>query len=161
MLKFIRCAVVALMLAPAAGAAQDFDDGMKAFKAKDYATALQEWRPLAEQGHASAQYTLGVMNDTGEGVALDHVKAVRWYRMAAEQGHASAQYNLAVMHYNGEGILQNDATAHMWFNIAAANGDDHAAEQRNFVASRMTTADISRAQRRARVCMKSGYQDCD
>ena len=30
--------------------AQDFQKGHAAFSAGDYATALQEWRPLAEQG---------------------------------------------------------------------------------------------------------------
>ena len=51
-LKAIRCAVVALMLAPGAGAAQDVAAGLSAYGAGDYATALKEWRPLAEQGNA-------------------------------------------------------------------------------------------------------------
>ena len=34
----------------------------------DFATALREWTPLAEQGHATAQYNLGFMYDSGEGV---------------------------------------------------------------------------------------------
>ena len=59
MLKFIRGAVVALMLTPGAGAAQDFEPGVEAANAGNYAAALQEWRPLAEQGYASAQYNLG------------------------------------------------------------------------------------------------------
>ena len=60
------------------------------------AQEIAEWRALAEQGHAEAQFTLGAMYAAGEGVPQDFVEAVRWYRLAAEQGHAWAQYNLGV-----------------------------------------------------------------
>ena len=62
----------------------------------DYATALKEWRPLAEQGDAGAQNILGLMYATGEGVPQDNNEAVRWYRLAAEQGDDRAQYILGV-----------------------------------------------------------------
>ena len=39
-------------------AAQDYDNGVEAYNTGDYQTALQEWRPLAEQGDASAQFVL-------------------------------------------------------------------------------------------------------
>ena len=73
----IRCAVVALMLAP--GAAQAVGAGLKAARAGDYAEALQDWRPLTEQGHARVQYSLGVMYYDGQGVPQDYAEAVRWY----------------------------------------------------------------------------------
>jgi hypothetical protein len=34
---------------------QDFDKGLAAAQSGDYATALQEWRPLAEQGYTPTQ----------------------------------------------------------------------------------------------------------
>ena len=74
--------------------AQDFDRGLAAAQSGDFATALKEWRPLAEQGDALAQYNLGAMYEFGDGVVQDYAEAVRWYRLAAEQGHAKAQYNL-------------------------------------------------------------------
>ena len=80
---------------------QDFDAGVAAVERGDYAAALEEWRPLAEQGLADAQYNLGVMYDEGEGVAQDDAEAVRWYRLAAEQGDAGAQNNLGVMYDEG------------------------------------------------------------
>ena len=61
-------------------------------------------RLAAEQGHIGAQFNLGVMYDTGEGVAQDAAEAVRWFRRAAEQRHARAQYNLGVMDRTGEGV---------------------------------------------------------
>ena len=40
----------------------DFQKGLDAAESGDYATALREWTPLAEQGDANAQYNLGVMS---------------------------------------------------------------------------------------------------
>ena len=39
----------------------DFQKGLTAYESGDYATALREWKPLAQQGHAKSQYNLGVM----------------------------------------------------------------------------------------------------
>ena len=36
--------------------AQDLDKGFRAYGSGDYATALKEWRPLAERGLANAQW---------------------------------------------------------------------------------------------------------
>ena len=55
--------------------AADFAKGLAAYQAGDFATALAEWRPLAEQGDAAAQYNLALMYDNGEGVIEDHKEA--------------------------------------------------------------------------------------
>ena len=46
----------------------DFNKGLDAYNDGDYATALKEWKPLAEEGNADAQYNLGVMYKNGWGV---------------------------------------------------------------------------------------------
>ena len=51
----------------------------------------------AEQGDVTAQFDLGLMYATGEGVPQDSVEAVAWYRKAAEQESAAAQNNLGLM----------------------------------------------------------------
>ena len=48
----------------------DFNAGVAAYKRGDYATALREWRPLAKQGNANAQFFLGVMYGKGLGRVL-------------------------------------------------------------------------------------------
>src|SRR5207247_434953 len=56
----------------AAGLARaDFKAGLDAYQRADYATALQEWRPLAEKGDANAQYNLGLLYNQGLGVQQD------------------------------------------------------------------------------------------
>ena len=46
----------------------DLQKGKDAYKRGDYATALKEWTPLTEQGHALAQTGLGLMYANGHGV---------------------------------------------------------------------------------------------
>ncbi len=134
----------------------DFNAGVAAYKKGDYATALREWRPLAKQGDAKAQYNLGLMYGNGEGVPQDYARAVKWYRMAApEQGNAGAQNNLGVMYDKGLGVPQDYAQAHMWYNLAASRfppGEhrDRAVNNRDIIAKRMTPAQISEAQKLAR-----------
>ena len=128
---------------------QDFEAGLAAYERGDYAAALKEWRPLAEQGHAGAQFDLAVMYDNGEGVAQDGAQAVAWYRRAAEQGSVAAQNNLALMYANGYGVPRDYIQAYMWFNLAGAQGHTAAAETRDVVAKLMTPVQIAEAQRRA------------
>ena len=101
----------------------DYDAGWKAWLKKDDATALKHWRPLAEQGHAKAQYFLGLMHANGQGVTRDFKEAVRWGRMAGDKGHARAQYFLGLMYQNGQGVTQDDAEAVRWFRLAAKQGN--------------------------------------
>tara|TARA_B100000989_G_scaffold244017_1_gene191059 strand:- start:215 stop:457 length:243 start_codon:yes stop_codon:yes gene_type:complete len=57
----------------------DFKKGMTAAQNGDWATALKEWKPLAEGGNAIAQYNLGLMYRNGWGVLLDTKEGVRWW----------------------------------------------------------------------------------
>lgn len=80
-----------LALAPLEGFTQDLEKGLAAAQSGDFATALKEWRPLAEQGNLTAQNNLGLMYERGQGVTQDLAEAVNWYRKAARQGYAGAQ----------------------------------------------------------------------
>jgi len=51
---------------------------LAAAQAGDFATALKEWKPLAEAGDVDAQYNLGIMYDNGYGVPQDYAEAVKW-----------------------------------------------------------------------------------
>jgi len=114
---------VAIALLFSAGVAwADYDDDWAALERGDYATALKEWRPLAEQGVARAQYNLGIMYDNGRGVPENDAEAVKWYRKAAEQGVADAQYNLGVTYEVGQVVPQSYAEAAKWFRKAAEQG---------------------------------------
>ncbi|MFC2614274.1 MAG: tetratricopeptide repeat protein, partial [Treponema sp.] len=71
----------------------------------DYEEAFKCFKRLAEQGHAGAQYSLGMRYYLGEGTLTDKKKAFYWFTQAAEQGDAIAQHNLGRLYYLGEGTL--------------------------------------------------------
>lgn len=92
-------------------------------QADSAAEKVADWRKLANEGNANAQYNLGLMYDRGQGVPQDHAEAVRWYRLAAEQGSAAAQLNLGVKYGNGQGVPQDFAEAVRWYRLAAEQGN--------------------------------------
>ena len=100
-----------------------FDEGRDALEKGDYATALIELQPLADQGHPAAQVLLGEMYLTGRGTSPDERQAREWFRKAAAQGEAIAQDNLGVMYQGGRGgLAQDDRQAAQWFRKAAEQG---------------------------------------
>ncbi len=122
LLQFIIAIMLLLVCLPVPAWA-DFQAGMDANNREDYATALREWRPLAEQGDAHAQYNLGVMYRKGRGVPQDDVQARQWYKKASVQGVAKAQYNLGILYFNGEGVPKDYQQALRWFRLAADQGE--------------------------------------
>jgi clan AA aspartic protease (TIGR02281 family) len=117
------CLTIAVLLGSVGvSSAADFNTGLDAYMRDDYATALREWTPLAEQGDAQAQHNLGWMYDNGQGVAQDYLEAELLYRQAAAQGLADAQANLGFMYANGQGVAQDDVEAVRWWRLAAEQG---------------------------------------
>ena len=85
------CLTLAVLLGSAGmGWGADFQKGLDAVQRGDYTTALREWKPLAEQGVAFAQYNLGVMYAKGQGVIQDYVRAHMWWNLAASSGNKNA-----------------------------------------------------------------------
>ena len=58
-------------------------------------SAFLKLTTLASSGDPLAQYYLGRMYNSGEGVPKDMPQALRWYRRAAERGNPLAQSALA------------------------------------------------------------------
>ena len=129
-----------------------FAEGWGALLRGDYASALSELRPLAEQGDASSQNALGVIYTftSGLDVPQDYAEAAKWFRKAAEQGHAVAQANLANLYTKGQGVPQDYVQAHLWWNLAGAKGDVWNLKNRDSVAEKMTPAQIAEAEKLAR-----------
>jgi TPR repeat protein len=159
-MRVVFSIVVALLFAGAVHAG-DVEDGVAAHNRKDYATALAKWRTAAQQGSASAQFSIGLMYDEGQGVAQDYKEAVRWYKLAAAQGNAKAQFNLGISYGKGEGVAQDYLRAHMWLNLAAIGGDADAVKSRDITARKMTPQQIAEAQKLARECQARNFKNCD
>ena len=123
MQNVIKAAIVALVIALATPvAAQDIEAGYEAYRRGEFAAALHEFRPLAEQGDARAQAMLGIMYFEGWSVPEDDAEAAKWIRIAAEWEEAEAQFNLGMMYAKGEGVPEDDAEAAKWYRKAAEQG---------------------------------------
>lgn len=103
------------------------EDGVVAHQRGDYGIALRLWQPLADQGDAEAQCSLGFLYSNGRGVAQDDAFAANWYQKAAYQGHAGAQFNLGCMYATGRGVTLDDCAAAYWLREAAKQ--DHTGAQ--------------------------------
>lgn len=104
----------------------DLEAGVEAVARRDYATALKEFKHLAEEGDVAAQVNLGNLFMKGLGVKQNYVEAERWYRNAAEQNERMAQSKLGILYYHGLGVYQDKAEAARWFEKAARQGEPSA-----------------------------------
>ncbi len=109
----------ALVLSPAYA---DFEAGMQAYDAGDYAAAISEWQPLAEQGNLEAQFGMGIIYENGRGIGRDYTEAAKWYAAAAEGGHPGAQFNLGNIYQQGLGVPKDPSRAVYWWTLSAAQG---------------------------------------
>lgn len=110
------------MSLPAPLRAADLEKGMAATSAGDYEAALEEFRPLAEEGDPVAQNALGVFYTHGLGVPVDPRQGVEWFLLSADGGYASAQYNLGLAYERGRGVEQDLDAAGRWYRLAADQG---------------------------------------
>ena len=138
---FLVMLLIPVLLVPLRAA--DFQVGMEAHERGDKAVAKRECRPLAKQGHADAQYEVGVLlAQNGQ----DDKEALELFRLAAEQGHPEAQYNLGVMHAQGRGTPLDYVQAYAWIAVAADQGLQVAAEPKRVLENHMTPDQMRRAQ---------------
>src|SRR5580698_789293 len=76
------------------------------YEHQQYAQALPLFLQAANAGNAAGMRSLGVMYETGRGVAKDNAHAAVWYRKAADGGDAEGMNNLGVMYENGQGVAK-------------------------------------------------------
>ncbi|MAZ02135.1 MAG: hypothetical protein CMN56_03260 [Sneathiella sp.] len=113
---------------------------------EDAARAFGYIRLAAEAGLPAAQYNLGKAYRDGYGTEADNVASVEWFEKSALQGHGRAQEKLATRYGKGEGVPQNDVEALKWAILAAREEIIEAAEWEKLYRSRMSKADITRAE---------------
>ena len=100
--------------------------GLALWLSHDYEEVFKCFKRLAEQGHAQAQYNLGLLYRNGEGTLTDKKKAFYWFTQAAEQGDAYAQHKLGILYYVGEGTSADMKQAACWIKKAYENGFENA-----------------------------------
>jgi TPR repeat protein len=112
-----------MLICASLSAGADMESGKRAYEQKDYATALKEFAPLAEQGNAAAQLFLGRMYMMGQGVLKDSDQAIKWFKASAAQGNADAQFFLGTMYL----LPRKDiAEGVKWLRLSAEQGQQDA-----------------------------------
>jgi TPR repeat protein len=104
---------------------EQYEAGLAAYLNRDYASALEAWRPLAqrETESSAAQLFLGFMYAKGLGLAPDLTTAAEWYDRAAEQDNMLAQIRLGFMYRRGEGVTQDLIQAYLWAEAERLSGE--------------------------------------
>ena len=87
---------VALLIGLATPSQADYQAGKAALDRGDYATAFREFKTLAEQGNAGAQFLLGRAYGLGWGVPKDFVLAHMWFSLAASRTPPGKHRDIAV-----------------------------------------------------------------
>jgi len=102
---------------PTAAARQEmqqksFAQARALFLNKQYTQAAEILLPLAQQGHAGAQYTIGYMYHYGYGVPRNEKESTRWITLAAARGYPQAQAALARINaaHDAQGVLVEPAS---------------------------------------------------
>jgi TPR repeat protein len=124
--RFFLGAILISCLTLAATARAGLEEGKRAYRDGDYATALREFLPLAEAGDVTVQNQVAAMYYAGQGAEPDQAKAAEWFRRAAERGSADAQYLLGKLYQHGQGVPQNAEEAAKWLQEAALLGKPQA-----------------------------------
>ena len=100
----------------------DYEDGVKAYKNKDYKKTAELFQKAADKGNKWAQKDLALLYDNGQGVKQDYKKAAEYYQKASDQGVAQAQYNLGIFYKDGMGVEKDYKKAVELFQKAADQG---------------------------------------
>ena len=125
--------------------------------ADSFTFAAQWYEKAANQGHALAQFNLGVMYWRGQGFRRDRDHARIWITRAAEAGDPAAQYmlgmnqNRACLDETAAVAVESRIEAYKWLQLAAAQGYGEASAGCDLTAMGMSMEGVKEAMRRASV----------
>ena len=102
-----------------AGAADDFNNALKAEAEGRLTDAVALYQQAANQNLPQAQYQIGYMYYAGDGIQRNDPMAAAWLKKAADQGLAQAQMMMGVLYSAGRGVPQSFALSAQWYTKAA------------------------------------------
>jgi TPR repeat protein len=151
----LACALAVLTLVGASMArASGFDDAVAAKQRGDFSGALSQFRQLASEGDAAAQFELSLLYLNGKGVTQNSKESMYWLKQAAVRGYSPAQSNLGVAFNRGRYLSQDGVKAYIWSSMAADSGDSVAMTNRDVAARKLTPPQLELAKALALECKK-------
>lgn len=126
---------------------------------KDILRAIELYRLAAGQGNdASAQFAMGQLYFTGNGVQVDYAESFAWHLKAANNGHGGSQFIVGSMFQDGWAGKIDLAEAYKWYTLAIPNKSQALAANplydpvkvRQKLMARMTKFQISQGEQRVK-----------
>jgi hypothetical protein len=130
--------------------------------------AVRWLRESARQGNGDAQYELGNAYADGRGIERDPINAYACYVLAGANGNSASEQALKFltpklsgpqigevrdtvgqMYLEGRGTPVNLVAAYTWFSLADVAGNADGQRQKQVLASKMSRAQVTAAERRA------------
>jgi len=119
LVPFVLCFIALITYSNASELSTELSNAKADFTAKNYDSASEKFKNLADLNNFEAQFYLGEMYETGKGVEKNKEFAKSWYSKSAIGGFVKSQTALAILNYdNGE--YQESIR---WFRIASENDD--------------------------------------
>ena len=148
--KELRAEVANLLSGQALDADRVFKEGLAAYQnlSPDKAQAAKLFRQAADQGHAGAQYYLGMIYEQGAGVPKDVAAALNWYRQSATNGYAEAGMTLGNFYSDGLEAKPDYVEAFVWYGVAAGQGNRLAEVFRNGMRRKLDAGQLAEAEKR-------------
>jgi len=123
LLKRLSACAITFLACASISAGADLKSAESAYEQKNFASAFEEFKPLAEQGNAEAQLYLGKMYMMGQGVLKDQDQAAKWFKASASQGNADAQFFLGAYYLLPH---RNIPEGVKWLRLSADQGQQDA-----------------------------------
>ena len=146
--RFTRLIILALSLAGHSALCGEFEQGVKAFDAGDYASARKLLLPLAEHhGYTKAMNILGKMAELGLGGKVNGPEAKKWYEKAALLGSKDDMYNLGVLYGEGEAIERDYIKSVAWLGAAYDHRQKKALQPAKLISTKLNEKELAEASR--------------
>jgi len=113
-LSLLGCAI-------AVQAESSYNQGVTAYRSKNYADARLHWSRAVDEGEVYALNNLGYLLYYGLGGEADHKRAVALWKKGALAGHSEAQWHLGRAFEDGKGVRQDHTRAYAWYRCALAS----------------------------------------
>jgi len=122
----LLCSVSLLFISSVAARTAELEAAKLAYEQRDYAVALKQLIPLAQQGNGEAQALLASMYLRGQGVPRDIGQARNWYESAAAKGNPEGQLQLGAMYLTGAGGAKDTVQGLKLLKLVAEQGKSDA-----------------------------------
>ena len=127
----------------------------------------QKWKPVSPGGFNQLGLQAACLYFEHASDSLPPIPAdnLQYIRSSAAQGNAVSQFELGGLYASGDGVPKDIVRAYMWYDLAVAHSTsdgrkDARISVRDYVARRMTPAQIAEAQRLSQQCQAQEFKGC-